>query len=95
METNRNEPTPGPWRVGDAKHTIFGPPTENPSPEIIASLGKNFKNNASLIAAALDLLAAAKYVVQWHRECDSGEGEMFGLDFVTTCIAAIAKAEGR
>ena len=41
-----------------------------------------------------DLLEACKYVVQYHREHDSGEGELFGLDFVTTCINAIAKAEG-
>ena len=42
-----------------------------------------------------DLLEALKYVVSWHRENDSGEGELFGLDYVTTCIAAIAKAEGK
>lgn len=48
--------------------------------------------NAQLIAAAPDLLAACKYVVEHHRENDSGEGELFGLDFVTTCITAIEKA---
>lgn len=41
-----------------------------------------------------ELLAACKYVVRYHKENDSGEGELFGLDFVTTCIAAISKAEG-
>lgn len=50
--------------------------------------------NAALIAAAPDLLEACDYVVKWHREHDSGEGELFGLDFVTTCIAAIRKATG-
>ena len=40
-----------------------------------------------------DLLEACKYVVNWHREHDSGEGELFGLDYVTTCISAIVKAE--
>jgi len=50
--------------------------------------------NAALIAAAPELLEAAKYVVRWHREHDSGEGELYGLDYVTTCIAAIRKAEG-
>ena len=55
---------------------------------------------ASLFAAAPEtkrqrdaLLEACKYVVKWHREHDSGEGELFGLDFVTTCIGAIALAE--
>jgi len=51
--------------------------------------------NARLIAASPALLEACKYVVKWHRDHDSGSGELFGLDFVTTCIAAIAKAEGR
>jgi hypothetical protein len=50
--------------------------------------------NARLIAAAPELLEACQYVVKWHREHDSGEGELFGLDFVTTCIAAIRKAKG-
>ena len=43
-------------------------------------------------AAAPDLLEACKYVVKYQREQDSGGGELFGLDFVTTCIAASAKA---
>lgn len=50
--------------------------------------------NARIITAAPELLEACKYVVQYHRENDSGEGELFGLDFVTTCICAIRKAEG-
>jgi len=49
----------------------------------------------TLTAAAPELLAACEYVVKWHRDNDSGEGEKFGLDFVTTCIAAIAKAKGQ
>ena len=48
--------------------------------------------NARLIAAAPDMLEALKYVVKYHRDHDSGEGELYGLDHVTTCIAAIAKA---
>ena len=51
--------------------------------------------NAHLIAAAPELLEACKYVVQYHKENDNGEGELFGLDFVTTCIAAINKAGGK
>lgn len=49
------------------------------------------KANALLIAAAPDLLAACRVVRDYHRENDSGSGELFGLDFVTTCIAAIAE----
>ena len=59
-------------------------------------LRKNIRTsqaNAKLIAAAPDLLEACQYVVNWHRENDSGEGELYGLDFVTTCIGAIRKAK--
>ena len=51
-----------------------------------------FTANAKLFAAAPDMLEALKYVVKYHRDHDSGEGELYGLDHVTTCIAAIAKA---
>jgi hypothetical protein len=38
-------------------HTVFGPPNGNPSPEVIATLGKhNYKDNARLIAAAPQML---------------------------------------
>lgn len=48
--------TPAPWRIGDAGHTVFGPPNGNPSPETVA---RNLSRaNARLIAAAPDLLAA-------------------------------------
>lgn len=32
--------TPGPWRVGDAGATVFGPPNGNPSPETVATVRK-------------------------------------------------------
>lgn len=51
--------------------------------------------NATLAAAAPDMYEALKYVIDWHREHDSGEGELFGLDFVTTAINATRKAEGK
>ena len=97
--------TKGPWeingenedngrtRIGSAKDYI-GELYHNPDDE--ANNEENERQtqaNAHLIAAAPELLEACKYVVQYHRENDSGEGELFGLDFVTTCIAAIEKAE--
>lgn len=33
---NKSKHTPGPWRIGDAGKTIFGPKSKNPSPETIA-----------------------------------------------------------
>ena len=45
-----NKHTEGPWRVGDAGATVFGPPNGNPAPEVVANVKK--KANARLIAAA-------------------------------------------
>ena len=49
--------TPGPWRIGDAMNTIFGPPTGAPSPETVAHVAPtpNRRANARLIAAAPEL----------------------------------------
>jgi len=77
--------TPGPWRVGDAKVTVFGPPNGNPSPETIASIRKGA--NAALIAAAPDLL----------RERDAARAlvaELAGaLDIVTEAYKQISVAK--
>jgi hypothetical protein len=54
----------------------------------------NQPQDAALIAAAPDLLAALEYVVKYHREHDSGNGKLFGRDYITTSIAAIRKARG-
>jgi hypothetical protein len=90
-----NKHTPGPWKINlyddgrisiAAKYDIAG--------MYYTGHPEDAKANALLIAACPDMLEALKYVVRWHREHDSGEGELFGLDFVTACIATIAKAEG-
>lgn len=61
--------TPGPWRIGDAGHTVFGPPNGNPSPETVAHV--SHKKNSSLIAVAPRLLeeleAALDCLEQYHR----------------------------
>jgi hypothetical protein len=80
--------TPGPWTITKTNDVVVGF-------DFVMSPGKSsqeIRANAKLIAAAPDLLEACQYVVDWHRENDSGEGELFGLDFVTTCISAIRKA---
>jgi len=51
--------------------------------------------NARLIAAAPELLEACENVIKYHRDNDSGEGELYGLDFITTCVNAVRKAKGR
>ncbi len=70
------------WAEGGRTVAEVGHWTDRPNPEA----------DAQLITAAPELLKALLYVVKYHRENDSGEGELFGLDYVTTAIAAIAKA---
>jgi len=88
--------TPGPWRIGDAGNTVFGPPNGNPSPEIVASVAKR---NARLIAAAPDLLAACKAAIGYMRHVatpyDDRPGEGYDESVLAPLVAAIAKAEGR
>ena len=91
--------TPGPWRIGDAGHTIFGAPNGTPSPKTIANLPfKNGGHDARLIAAAPDLLAAAKeaegHLADWVQQVGGIIGDEAD-DALTAIRAAIAKAEGR
>lgn len=53
--------TPGPWRVGDAGHTIFGPPNGNPSPETIANVRNRV--NSTVLAAAPELVNMLKSII--------------------------------
>ena len=88
--------TKGEWLTNLYNDCVFS----NDTQQVVAEKPKraneetNWLNDAKLISAAPDLLEACEYVVKYHREHDSGEGELFGLDFVTTCIAAIRKAKG-
>ena len=86
--------TPGPWRIGDAGRTIFGPQNGNPSPETIADIRK--KANAKLIAASPCLLAA---LVELADAVDPEQGrddiplEEWAIGPIAAARAAIAKAE--
>ena len=94
-----NQHTPGPWtaynskggsiyknwRVIDSRKILIAKIEELPG-------GESELANARLIAAAPAMFAALEYVTNWHREHDSGEGELFGLDYVTACINALRSA---
>lgn len=86
--------TPGPWRIGDAGHTVFVPPNGQPAPERIATLAnrhESTRHNARLIAAAPDMLAALRQVAGCFsddgRTCSAGQATLAMLR------AAIARAE--
>ena len=86
--------TPGPWRIGDAGHTIFGAPNGTPSPKTIANLPfKNGGHDARLIAAAPDLLAALRNLEFYGRHWSKPVTGF--VDAMSAASAAIAKAEGR
>ena len=89
--------TPGPWEVTNTdKDTIT---IVRRGVFTVAALWSSTQPryeqeaNARLIAAAPDMLQALAYVVNWHREHDSGEGELFGLDYVTACISALRQVD--
>lgn len=93
--------TPGPWRVGDAGFTVFGPKREAPSPVRIATMPgigtpiptDAVRANARLIAAAPDLLAACEDAAESLARLPDVDGA-----WRATCLAqlraAIARARG-
>ena len=96
MKKLTHKHTPGPWGIEDQFHKgqLTGLAIHNPHFYFEGTVDENTRADALLMAAAPDLLKACEYVVEHHRTNDSGEGELFGLDFVTTCISAIMKAKG-
>lgn len=97
--------TPGPWRIGDAGHTVFGPKTALTSPVSIVTLWQRTPNcgreerqaNAHLIAASPELLAALVEALPWvEAQLDDPVNKPGSVQAVANRIrAAIAKAEGR
>jgi hypothetical protein len=88
--------TPGPWRIGDAGKTVFGPKTDQPAPITIATLQGATPRcgiaeraaNKYLIAAAPDLLAALE-AVMGGPSCEPIPSSARVL-----ALAAFAKAKG-
>lgn len=89
-----SNPTAGPWRVGDAGFTVFGPPNGTPTPESITSIRK--KANARLIAAAPDMLEALYNALPYVEDALDDNAFKPGVvaGHVSKIRAAIAKAEG-
>ncbi len=89
--------TPGPWRVGDAGATVFGPKNGTPSPETIASVRR--KPNARLIAAAPELLATLKVTLTRLEFLNRLTADRMACGYIdnefwmTTAREAIASAE--
>lgn len=98
-----NKNTHGPWRVGDAGHTIFGPKTASPSPVTVAhNLRKGDAQFIVRLENAYDeILEALEYVREnlprWQRSgIENGhKGRDFPFNEKLEMIrAAIAKVKG-
>lgn len=86
MSNKKVTHTPGPWRIGDAGHTVFGPKTNRPVPKVIAINAS--REDARLIAVAPELLELVKTVPisEPTKEFD---------EWLMEAQKAIAKAEGK
>lgn len=86
--------TPGPWRAGDAGHTVFGPPNGEPSPQTIAG-NVRIGADARLVAAAPELLAALEaFVLQRDKLAGFPLAVAPYSGAYVAARAAIAKAKG-
>lgn len=86
--------TPGPWTVGDKRGVWVGPVVmADDGKRGVAFVVGGSVANARLLAAAPELLAALKRVVQYIDEYPTGGYHI--NDVIRQCHALIAKAEGR
>lgn len=92
--------TPGPWRIGDAGKTVFGPKTDQPAPVAIASLypvtprcgSEERRANGHLLRAAPELLEALVALID-HIPADWWT--VYGdKDILTAAKRAAEKAVG-
>ena len=99
--------TPGPWKVTGTGGTAVAPEWA-PNERVCVTMAVNLRENddgsfpefgqwqradAHLIAAAPELLAALKELVDYDG--GSSEPESYGYEVLLRCKAAIARAEGR
>lgn len=85
--------TPGPWRVGDAGHTVFGPRKPDATLPVIIAQRLDSIANARLIAAAPELLAALTALAnrEWSGEEKSWRTEALEMrDFARAALAKVA-----
>lgn len=92
--------TPGPWRIGDACHTIFPPKSDTHSLRAIASINgyrgsDEFRANARLIAAAPELLEACQTIAEQAKRTAITDGS-YTIPYATygALLRVIHKATG-
>ena len=95
--------TPGPWRIGDAGKTVYGPKTGK-FPAMVVVSPQSFdaissaqrKANVKLIASAPDLYNACKMLLRaWDEGKETQDVEWECLEYaVEIAREAVSKAEG-
>jgi len=95
--------TPGPWRVGDAGKTVYGPKTGK-FPAIVALSPQSFdaisssqrKANINLIAASPKLYNACKLLILAYEGGEPGDSVSWEDidDAVSAAFEAVREAEG-
>lgn len=86
--------TQGPWRIqGENKDTV----TFDAFGSCAQLCGRNLQSNATLIAAAPDLLEALKNLKGWFDYAKEYGADAYPINesYLTQATTAIAKAEGR
>lgn len=81
----------GPWRVGDRRKTVFGPPNGNVVPEIIADIRR--PENSAFIAAAPELYAALEAFC-FAASFDGLTKDKAWRELLSQGRSALAKARG-
>ena len=89
--------TPGPFQVGEVHQDwteIWGPDDSDGSHDILGStIGPDQKPNAYLWAAAPELLATLKLMLDWWKDTSGAIKDVRMDDYAEIAEAAIARAE--
>ncbi len=93
----KNKHTPGPWRLGDAGHAVFGPKDSGMYPNAPITIVQKIANkaNAALIANAPEMFSL---IIRLRAELEnvlSGEIQRGAIEFeINEASKLISKAEG-
>jgi hypothetical protein len=81
--------TPTPYRIGDAGMTVFGPPNDNPAPQVICELRR--KSDGPFLIAACN--AHAELVAALRGMLNNFGADDVETPFIVRARAALAKVQ--
>ena len=86
--------TPGPWVVAEHTRDILTEPWGEGTGQHEVAMSVDSDANATLIAAAPDLLEVADAVLEWAKTPGEHGGNPYFKEFVRLAVKAKVKAEG-